>query len=1139
MHRVLALKKPFGSWAFARRISSRGILLTALAVCGIAYAGAAEEAEERAEEFIEELLSYKAPPRDWSQYLKAHPRILERPPATADAVTLLNYWRYAPEDSSPDREMQSRLLEIVERDPASAGALLRWLPTDDVKIHDRLKQVEEGQSREKTPEAESIAAELRDWLMLHSRYFRDELKREVLWPDDVAGASAAAAMAAFVKLDPVGARSFFLEQAKSAEAKDRAIAWGGLMTHFSSQATAETQDEWRAELKALTTDSKADLSARRIALLAVMREPWDGRDSWFLNLFDDPTLAVFQQDSGRSMTILGELVFINPDYWIPKISPFVRSTGPRRTNTAYGLIWFPSDEARADAVRPLLPWIAKRDWAPDSEKVNGRLRVLQSLDQVDLPESVPALLEAAETATGYELAAIADDLAHYHARQAIPVLKKALAREREEYQRRHVVESLHGLGGFSPEEIVEALRAYAIMIATEAGENEVRAAEEILPKKTLTPRQSIGDQFARMEITDPVIIEQIGQAARELRSTNPAAANTLRRIQARCASGQAIDLVAEQLRAEDFIAAWARELLDKKGSLGATLPALQGLRGPALGLQTALLRDPARILQVLTGDDRLAKLALVASARLAGVALPIAQIEPLLTSADATASRAAQLYLEANDSPEARAVVWRRVSPKPVILGSRPDTDPGHFTFGPLGKTEKELVQSIQQPHGPNEVMALLSEGYWGGRGQSVLYHFPDRFVLRADDGNGRWRERAVPAAEANALAAWLEEQRIDDLPPYDEGAFDGIQYEYFRASATTARRVFMNNPPGAPMGLASVHPGVEEDRPDPWIYSELTQRFLALSQPPMEVSYPSLKEIAGYRVIHPSEKGAIIGFALRKGILCAALRAGREEEAEWHPLDERGLASDFSKDAPPENDPTINPYETEKGVLLTEGPFAGKRLQAEWAGENRANGLWLLARNEQPVLVAPGIFSRPVVCPGGQWIVVAKTPDNEMWNVPNRVFRINLSSPKLFPVDIPAADNFDPVAWVAPRQRVLLHRAQDAEQSVAGSEASEFFLLDPFTGAHEKVSGEFHPVYDDAQHALQPTGSPNEFWAILNDEIGERRFSILGRYNLEQFRFRRVLTFPEVSLQSKDVWVDERNIWVTLNGDLLRFQMP
>ena len=105
-----------------------------------------------------------------------------------------------------------------------------------------------------------------------------------------------------------------------------------------------------------------------------------------------------------------------------------------------------------------------------------RLRLIQSLDRVDLPESVPGLIKVAERETSWELAGAAEALATYKDRRAVPVLKESLNRENDEHHRRSIVNALVELKGLTAAEVVSTVEAYAVQISTAQGLRNVKDA---------------------------------------------------------------------------------------------------------------------------------------------------------------------------------------------------------------------------------------------------------------------------------------------------------------------------------------------------------------------------------------------------------------------------------------------------------------------------------------------------------------------------------------------------------------------------------------------------------------------------------------------------------------------------------------
>ena len=466
--------------------------------------------------------------------------------------------------------------------------------------------------------------------------------------------------------------------------------------------------------------------------------------------------------------------------------------------------------------------------------------------------------------------------------------------------------------------------------------------------------------------------------------------------------------------------------------------------------------------------------------------------------------------------------------------------------IGPIKQAESTLRQKMRVENGPQEIHALLTEGTWGGLGQRFLLVYNDHAVLHCEDGNGRTRERDLTKDELTGLCGWLSTNKVEELPQFDEGGADGIQYEYFHVQRDGhEHRVFMNNPPTAPIGAGAVFFG-GKPVPNRKLYGELTQRMLKLDRAPMRVIYQTLEKIPGFRVVYAKENGEVTGLADRNGQLFAGVSISNDKPIQWHGVSGTGL-SDKSETA------AANPVQADipgyynwrkVDLVIYQGRSTDRKLL--WAGQrqkDKLEGLWISSATAEPELLERGVFAEAVASPGGEWIVAAKTAPGKMWDVPNGVVRIHLPDKKMFNVDLPPADNFDPVAWIEARKRVLLYRQRDRQDWKAGPEKPEFYLLDPVTGATQKIEGEMRPFFDARRNELQPTGKPNEFWAALHSSVVDPKLqtTTIGRFDAYNFRFTPVLKFPDMHFDSSNFFVDQaaHTIWLAVNGDLLRLSLP
>jgi hypothetical protein len=556
-----------------------------------------------------------------------------------------------------------------------------------------------------------------------------------------------------------------------------------------------------------------------------MRVAWPGRDEWYLSLFPDETLRCLDED-GCVMFPLLDPVRSDPDKWIPVIAKLVGNKDRAVHDDAVScLVEFNLEEARKDALQPLLPWLSDPKWS----SARDRLRLIQSLDRVDLPESVPGLIKVVEREDEWELAGAAQALAVYRDRRAVPALKKALERDNEEYHRRRVVVALLACEGLTDDEIVAGVEAYAVQVSTPQGIEEVRrqvigdvkVAFDVPPKKGLPPKVSLGYQLFCLRPSREQAAARLLRRADDLDKERPEVAQPMRKV-VQAWPGKAVDAYVLRRISEGKADVNTLELaLDRRKSLQANvadeLRALKDRPGSVRGWAAILSGDAAREAEVLDGADQAAQTALLAGARLIRESLPVAKVGRLLKKGVGDLALAAERYLECEDGPAARQLVYDRHPGEALILGARQDFDPGHDGYEAFDTWEKRLTDELLGKDGPEEIYALLSDGYWGNAGQMVIHIRGDKAELSVHGGEKQSRVRSLSAAELKRLRAFVADNKIDDPPPFDAGAADGIQYEYLHLTKKGGRRVFMNNP-----GL-----GVDDDS----VYAPLTEQFAGLDR--------------------------------------------------------------------------------------------------------------------------------------------------------------------------------------------------------------------------------------------------------------------------------------------------------------------
>lgn len=717
--------------------------------------------------------------------------------------------------------------------------------------------------------------------------------------------------------------------------------------------------------------------------------------------------------------------------------------------------------------------------------------------------------------------------------RAVPALQGAIPREETEHHRRWVILAVAHLGGFSADEQVEAIVAFATQAAAPEGSEELRKANDgLLEKATLEVLVSIGQTLTDPDHADAEVARALVEKRDALRAKQPMVATILTRILSQWLVPAATEDVLAQIALENadaFVLDSALSMRAKfREQVGPGLRKIVPAGGTPAGIAAILLQDDATVARILRGDDRKAQRAMLACARSVRHPLPVKTVAGLLDVNDIALQTAAARYLESEDSVEARSALLGRTRGRARILGARMGFDPGHNTYPAFDVIEDSLRDLVLGPDGPREVLALLSAGYWGDDGQRIVCIYEDRTEFMIDDGSGRQRYRVLGPEEIEELLAFVSERRVDELPPLNTSVHDGIQYEYMHLRPEGGRRVFMNNP-----GMA----GSEGST-----YELLVKAFVDMSESgTYALRHPLTVGIPEARLLMRREKASAQlvwarGDDLRVLVTppdggAPAWRSWRDGSLEGpcdEPADVPALAGHIKAPEGYRSMGHLNRFRWQVRV--------GDAVVIAAVDKERAYGLWRVEAGKVTARLSAGNCGNPLVTPDGRWLIAAKVDGS--WAIPNYLVRINLASGREEKLGIPPADRCDPIAYVPAHDRILVIRENenvDQETRAASVASTEFLLLDATTGRTTPVKGEFRPWEQATVRPLQSTGTKHEAWAALPDR--RKNSTLLGRYDMKAFVFRPIMTLPGVLCTSMQVWVDEDRgfVYVISNGDLIR----
>jgi hypothetical protein len=105
---------------------------------------------------------------------------------------------------------------------------------------------------------------------------------------------------------------------------------------------------------------------------------------------------------------------------------------------------------------------------------------------------------------------------------------------------------------------------------------------------------------------------------------------------------------------------------------------------------------------------------------------------------------------------------------------------------------------------------------------------------------------------------------------------------------------------------------------------------------------------------------------------------------------------------------------------------------------------------------------------------------------------------------------------------------------------SGEFFLLNADTGIVQPLRGEAYPILQQTFRPMQAVGaSADLFWTAMPD--AEKNATVFGIYNARTLSFKPLLTIPQITFNSLDMWIDEREgkIYFIYAGQLLALPLP
>jgi hypothetical protein len=1144
---------------------------------------------------VAQLLDHPAPPpphpKELAEALAAMkgPAIYYRdtdppdPGEDAPIKVLMAYWGMQAREETgkqPLEKVRQRLLQACEEEPGFPDVLLEFLPnTPDA--HARSKRILDEEPNPGLDPLDHLGSNfqqssrrsLREWLMCNSEYLRDELIREAgVVKDDDGEVKGARQLTALARFDWRTAEPLLKNCAGGSAPLTAAFALGLLFEHAAQNSRSADADTYRDRLKRVISDPQAPPKTRAMAVEALMKTDWQGRDEWFLSLFADPTLSEME-DGYRTINALAGPVQRDPDRWIPIISRLIGHDDRNVHNAAAGCLAqfvdrLVNKRARKDALLPLLPWLSDPEWAITSDEY-ARSRLAESVVHLKMREALPELISILRNKesdhlsdrpalrrapksgsflrneNGFVRYTVIRALADTPDNIFVPLLREAI-RDQEKNDGEHaslLIRALIGSGGLTIEEMVAALESCAAKSEVDVDYDRSYRPLRIYPQ-TKSFEVSVGQIIAEQkEYASEALAAAVIERLKSLRGEKPDVATKLWTIARQWPFPPVEVAIVEQIAdgsadLGSLLTACERRQ-DLRAHAAGALRELTGAGGYQAGVGAALLDDQAGALDILNGADRAARLALLACARMMRESLPVEEVGGLLKSPDKMLALAAERYLESEDGAKARKLIRALHPGETLILGARGWSDPKPESGNKWILWEDRLREDIKK-NLADEIFATLESNYsdsapFSSRHGAIVRVRQGKAELCKQKDAAREECRQLTDGELQSLRDLYEEVSFDDLGPIilpGNGLAGGSQ-EFIRLDKSGGRRVFASE-------LYDLKYYLPYKAKKPHVQLEaFFERLCSTGE--FELRYALKAKIRELEVLAADDQHPV-KYVCKQGDEIRALvkekdsgwnetngeRKREEEVWHWRSVinNKLGEIADQPDACPILDTQEDMPEEMRKGWHSLESGLwklrSGRNIVrgGKWKEQE---GLWLCAPGQEPKLIVEGDYSALLVTPDGNHLVAVTSGP-----FLGALIRIDLRTKQKAKVE---TDHFYYPVTLAPGSgKVYFHRKRE--------EQDEHLLLDPASGKLEVVKGEFEPLGDQNFRPLQPVVGSREYWAAIPDS--EKNLTRVGRYDARAFSFKPLMEIPEIRFTSEVMCVDEaaQRIYLAYHGHLLRLPL-
>lgn len=1155
------------------------------------------------------------------------------PPDNAPIADIMAYWlnmageradlNFNPE---PSDTTLRRIMAEIEKKPALLTQYLEIFPGDERSASFVRSFYERGRSDGSIDKSERSV--IKKWLTNKTDTFSDDLARRA----EQAGNSGEYVtghddLLALTRVDYEKARPIIDRISGEGKAGEVLAKWARYRHALDSNSLGDI-DRYRDELKAVVEDKTATAGMRDLAFDALCKEKeWSGRDDWYYTLLADETLADLKVN-GQSYTGLTTLVMVSPDdKYTTKMLELLRSSNATvRSAAIKNLVLKLNVNSDPEVIRALLPWLEDPKWAVDTG--NSRYAIISQLTELVMPESVPGLIKvldekqvrltpesniaanasrpaynaanamanAANAMANYGGGRFASTEQYYPHRdlavvalgkqkdmRAVPPLRRILP-EGEIYQQTTVVRALLACGGFTVAEQLTALERSAKglagdIYATATTNTSVFTGNTPLRKGPPTAAQ-ISDMLANELANANEISDDLARAIVDrievLDKRDKTLADSLRKMILKWQNDAINLLLLRDLKlgnsTSDAVVRLLAQRKDIREKQANDVFDIKTGVPLAVGTAPCLLDDNADAIALLENGEAEARAALFACARMIRMPLPVPLAVESLKSNVPILVTAAELYLDSEDSPDARAAVLARHPNEARIMGASsafftegaPDaaSDTLWLLYQSLG--DESLYNGWYGSGNDEELTGMEKRlkkevlddaklaGVYSYKGNYVRI-YNDRVIFSWDEDDSRYRERPLTKEEFDEIKAYIAGNKLDSMPPLlGCGGEYCVAEELLMLGKNGGRRLYANGGPHE-------------------VLEGLEKYFNGLKQAPSALKYALSRDVPGLEIVIASDDLHIETVWGGTGDLrvAASVTAVREKvKSELEKIDE-DADENADYEATAEKKRVVSEKRKYDGYLW----YSVKQNQAEpgavqppdvefippidglavkptrerWKARTAAieirasdEGLFKVVGGKL-IKIRSGNYETPVITSNGRWVFATKFSES----LGPQMVRIDLLTSKEYGVETEGYGSWYASAYVPSLNKILVARdesydydefAEPSEEDITPDDASpeSMLLVDPASGLTAPLFAEFRPIDQQTFRPLQSASRPGEFWVAMPDlENKETRIGIL---ETKFFTFKKVLSVPKIRFNSMDMWVDQAasKIYFVYRGHLL-----